>query len=262
MEKLFKLLIITLMLFSFVGCGEEESSGNNSSSSNTENDDGGQSFSDDDEGTPNTGGGNCAGTTADGQGAGTPLHQFNLFLAGHQSWVPGTYTDPLAQQTMINIQEASLLFRSDSKLQVRFKVKTQPFPTAGEEYCFGRQTGAASDQFNYTKLRFRVHLRDILCDQPDPQNPNNCLSGFYLGDRYQSQFVDPIGVDSCSNILDLGSLRNATAYGTTVEVEDVKSDSTCQLNETFCPAEKIVRRASCWHMTMQVSTDFTQSFKN
>ena len=147
-------------------------------------------------------------------------------------------------------------------LKVRLKVHSQPFPTAGEEYCYGRNTGSPADQFSYTKLRFRVHLRDVLCNNPDPVNPNNCLSGFYLSNRYRTQYIDPINVDGCSNPIDLGAIRNQTQFGTIIEVEDVKSDSTCQANGTFCPAEKIVRTASCWRMTLQVVTDFTQDFGN
>lgn len=204
---------------------------------------------------------NCTGTTADGIGDGYPIHQYEMILAGHQSWMPGTYNEALAQSTMPSLQEASIIFKSDTRLRVRLKVKSQPYPTAGEEYCYGRATGQASDQFPYTKLRFRVHLRDILCDTPDPMNPNNCLSGFYLGTRYRTQYIDPIDVNYCSPVIDLGSIRNATPYGTTIEVEDVKADSTCQANGTFCPAERIVRAASCWNMVLQVVTDFTQDFK-
>jgi hypothetical protein len=218
-------------------------------------------------GTGNTGGGTgnssptCTGSSSDGEGEGYSLHQFNLMLAGHQPWLPGTYSDPLASQSMPTLTEASILFRSDSKLKVRFKVHSQPYPTAGQEYCYGRNTGQGSDAYPYTKLRFMVHLRDVLCTTPDPQNSNNCLSGFYLGNRYRTQYIDPVNVDSCSPVIDFSAYRNQTPYGTVVEVEDVKADSTCQSNSTYCPAEKIVRAASCWRLTMQVATDYTQDFK-
>lgn len=264
MKKKYLVPLSLAICASLTGCLEQEEASSSPSQevtiTNTTGGDGGS------DGGGSTGGGSntgttCSGTSTDGQGDGYPLHQFNLFLAGHQSWMPGEYSDSLASQTMPTIREASILFKSDSRLKVKFKVHSQPYPTAGEEYCYGRASGQASDAYNYTKLRFKVHLRDVLCNTPDPQNSNNCLSGFYLGNRYRTQFVDPISVDSCSPVIDFGSFRNQTQYGTVVEIEDVKADSTCQANNTFCPAEKIVRAASCWRMTMQVSTDFTQEFR-
>lgn len=270
MKKIFQNVLYLSLIMILMGCSPEQKSESTGSSN-----DSGQDFGNGDGGTGSgsgSGGGssssnnNCTGTTSDGTGDGTPIHQFNLFLAGHQTWVPGDYdfNNELISQTMITPQEASILFSSDSKLKIRFKINSQPFPTAGQEYCYGRNTGSSSDQYTYTKLRFRVSLRDILCDQPNASNPTQCDSGFYLGNPYRAQYISPVNVDSCSNIIDIGSIRNASIYGTTVQVDDVKADSACQVggtNEVYCPAEKIVRAASCWHMTMQVSTDYTQSFK-
>lgn len=196
-----------------------------------------------------------------GGGSGNPLHQFNLVLAGHQNWVPGTYSNPLAQETMITIKEASLLFKSDNRLKIKLKVAAQPSPTTGQEYCYGRQTGQAGDADNYTKLKFKVKLRDVICNSIDPSNSSHCLSGFQLGSAYRTQFIGPINVEAYSPVIDLGSYRNRTPFGTVVEVSDVTADSTCQANDTFCPAEKIVRAASCWQMKMFVSTDYTQDMQ-
>ncbi|MBD65707.1 MAG: hypothetical protein CME62_10905 [Halobacteriovoraceae bacterium] len=207
------------------------------------------------------GGGNCTGTTSDGTGAGTAIHHFDMLLAGHQSWKPGTYSDPLASSTMPTVQESMYLFRSDNRLKVRMKVNPQPYPAKDDEYCYGRNTGSVADAFNYTKLKYEVHLRDVKCDNIDSTNPNNCLSGWYLGPRYRRQIIGPIGENNCSNQIDLGSMRNNTPYGTVIEVSDVKSDSTCQYNDTHCPSEDYVRTASCWHMTLQIVTDYTQDFK-
>ena len=161
---------------------------------------------------------------------------------------------------MPTIREAGILFRSDSRLRVRFRVNSQPFPISGQEYCFGRATGQASDANRYTQLRFTVNLKDILCDNPDPNDQTNCLSEFRLGTGYQITRVSPVSVGNFSSAIDFGSRRNSTQYGTVVEVTDVRADITCQANGTFCPSEQIVRQASCWDMTMQVSTDFTQTF--
>ena len=106
-----------------------------------------------------------------------------------------------------------------------------------------------------------MQLRDVLCNNPDPNNTNNCLSQFYLGNAYQAQISQPVSVDSCSQIFDLSNYRNQTQFGTVVEVTDVRADSTCQFNDTYCPAEQAVRPQSCWHMTMQISTDYTQDLK-
>lgn len=204
---------------------------------------------------------NCTGTTSDGQGDGQPIHQTRMILAGHQTWVPGNYTDPLQSSSMLNMQEAAAIFKSDSRLKVRFKVNSQPFPTKGEEYCYGRLTGQTSDQKTYTKLRFRVSLRDLICNNINAQDPTKCDTSLELGEVYRQQFVEPISVNYCSNPIDIGAIRNATTFGTVIQIDDVKADSTCQVNGTYCPAEKIVRAASCWDITLQIVTDYTQDFK-
>jgi hypothetical protein len=262
MKRLFKTAFVSTLLITLLsaGCSPEQSSSSSSTDASATDTDTGTDGNTDGGSTTQTSN-NCSGTTSDGQGDGYPIHQFSMMLAGHQSWMPGTYSDSMAQETMPTLSEASIVFKSDSRLKVRLKVNNQAYPTAGETYCYGRATGQSSDAYPYTKIRFRVHLRDIMCDTPDPQNPNNCTTALYLGPRYRTQYIDPVSVDSCSPIIDLGTLRNSTQFGTTIEVEDVKSDSTCQSNSTFCPAEKIVRAASCWHMNLQVVTDFTQDFK-
>lgn len=262
--KLLSLTIISMLFLTACSFNAEDNSSsggddNNGDGFNIDNGGGGT----DTGGSGGTGGSGstCAGNTSDGTGSGTPIHHFDLFLAGHQTWMPGTYTNPLASSTMPTTQEASIVFRSDSRLKVRLKINSQPYPTAGQEYCYGRAVGQAGDAFNYTKLRFRIHLRDVMCDNIDPSNSYNCLSGFYLGSPYQYKYISPVDVSSCSEVIDVGAMRNQTQFGTAVIVEDVKSDSTCQANDTYCPAEKIVRAASCWHMTMQIVTDYTQDFK-
>lgn len=256
-KMMMKYLVLTLILSTLVACTQEQPA--TTTNNTTVNNNGG--------GTGDTGGSDTGGDdgsdTGGGTGSGYPIHQFDLMLAGHQAWMPGTYSDPEQQAAMPTIQEASYIFASDTKLQIRFKVNSQPVPTSGETYCYGRKTGSASDPYRYTKLRFRVHLRDIKCDSPSSSNPNSCNSGFYLGNRYRTQYIDPpVNVGSYSPIIDIGSMRNQTQWGTVVEVEDVKSDSDCQYgySEYNCPSEKIVREASCWHMTMQVVTDYTKSF--
>jgi hypothetical protein len=211
--------------------------------------------------TPPGEGTTCHGSTADGEGVGVPIHNFNLFLAGYQTWQPGNYTSSLQTQVMPTLQEAVYLFQSDSRLRVRFKVKTQPNPGYQQEYCHGRTIYGPADQHNYTKLKARVSLRDIKCNTPDPTNTNACLSGFYLGSPYSSQIIDPIDVAECGPVIDFGHLRTQNPYGTVIAVDDVMSDSSCQANGSSCPSEEQVRSQVCWNMTMQVVTDSTQDFK-
>lgn len=206
---------------------------------------------------PSGTGATCYGTQSDGSGTGTPIHHLNLFLAGYQDWYPQVNNDSLAQQTFITPQEASILFSSDSRLRVRFMVKPQPQPPSGQTYCYGRNTGVQIP--HYGKLKFEIHLRDIRCSNG---STTSCPSGQYvLGPRYGGPiYVGPVNINECSNVIDLGHLRNQSNFGTTVEVAAVKSDQTCNANGTFCDAEKNVRSIDCWQMTMQVVTDSTQDF--
>ena len=172
MKRKFVLPLTLTAMLALTGCLPEEettSSGETGSTVTITNGNGSGSDSGSDSSSGGSSGGSssgssCTGTSSDGSGDGYSLHSFNLMLAGHQSWLPGTYSDSLASESMPTITEASLLFRSDAELKVRFKVHSQPYPTAGEEYCYGRAVGQASDPYTYTKLRFRVHLRDVMCD--------------------------------------------------------------------------------------------------
>lgn len=202
-------------------------------------------------------GATCNGDTSDGQGPGTPMHHLNLFLAGYQDWKPQVNSDSLAQMTFITPQEASILFSSDSRLRVRFMVKSQPQPPSNQTYCYGRNTGTQIE--HYGKLKFEIYLRDVLCSTG---STTSCPSNSYvLGPRYGGPiFVGPVNVNECSPVIDLGNLRNQSNFGTTIEVAAVKSDQYCQINGSFCEAEKNVRSIDCWQMTLQVVTDSTQDF--
>jgi hypothetical protein len=255
------LWVILVLLLGLASCTQNHSSSSSASSSSSgggsdSTTGGGTSGSGYVGGTPGTGV-TCNGTSADGQGAGTPIHHLNLFLAGFQDWLPQVNSNSLAQMTFITPQEASILFSSDSRLRVRFAVKPQPIPPTGQTYCYGRNTGAGIPP--YQKLKFDVYLRDIKCSTG---STTTCASGQYiLGPRYGGPItIGPVDINGCSPIIDLGHLRNQNNFGTTIEVAAVKSDQTCNSNGDFCPAEKNVRSMDCWHMTMQVVTDTTQDF--
>lgn len=269
MKKTYLITLLTLSLI-MTSCIDQKTStssggGGGDISTQTNGDNGGSTTGTNGSGgTTGTNGGGytgtgatCNGNTTDGQGPGTPIHHMNLFLAGFQNWVPQVNGDSLAQQTFITPQEASILFSSDSRLRVRFQVKAQPQPPSNQTYCYGRNTGVQIQ--HYGKLKFEIHLRDVLCSTG---STTSCPSNSYvLGPRYGGPiFVGPVNVNECSPVIDLGHLRNQSNFGTTVEVAAVKSDQYCQINGSFCEAEKNVRSIDCWQMTMQVVTDSTQDF--
>lgn len=216
--------------------------------------------------TGNTGntpgnGATCFGSTQDGQGTGFPLREVEMIMAGGQSWRAGISGNSGVYGDFYNEVQMGLLLASDSKLRVRFKVKPQPIANAGQEYCHGRSTGQSGDRYQYTKLKFSVHLRDVICSS---FNSNGQCQSAYLGGRYASRIVDAADVNSCTPIMDLGHLRNTgnNIIATSIEVDDVRSNSTCLLNgSTNCNFADKVRDASCWNVRMQVATDFTQEFK-
>lgn len=262
--KNFYLIPLVLLSFILTACLEQTTT--SSSSSSGSSDVTTQTTGDSGSGTTTTGtdgtsgytgtGATCYGTESDGQGPGTPIHHFNLFLAGYQDWYPQYNSDSLAQQTFITPQEASILFSSDSRLRVRLIAKPQPIPPSNETYCYGRNTG--SQMISYTKLKFDLYLRDVKCSDG---STTTCSSGQYvLGPRYGMQTIGPINVNECSQVIDLGNLRNQSNFGTAVEIAAVKSDQYCQTNGSFCEAEKNIRSIDCWQMTMQVVTDSTQDF--
>jgi hypothetical protein len=224
--------------------------------------------------TPGTGTSCVGNPTSDGQGDGTPMHQFELLMAGDElsttngqsvqyPWYPGISDTSGLYGDFISPLEAGLIFPSDSRLRVRFKVKPQPYVPAGQTYCKGRGVGQAGDTYKYKKLKFVMHLRDVICSS---YNTNGQCTNAYLGARYRTQYIDATDENTCTPIMDIGHLRNqgSNIIATTVEVDQVRADSTCQQNGGTgygCPAEVKVRNASCWQMTMQVVTDYTQDYK-
>lgn len=251
------ILIILVLTFTLISCDQNTRTTSGSSGTDATT----QTTGGDDDGTTTgyTGtGATCSGSpSGDGQGPGTPIHHMNLFLAGYQNWFPQVNADPLAQQTFITPQEAGILFSTDSRLRVRFKVNSQPQAPSNETYCYGRNTGVQI--IHYQKLKFEIYLRDVRCSTG---STTSCPSNTYvLGPRYAGPImIGPVDVNGCSDVIDLGHLRNQTNFGTTIEVAAVKSDQYCQTNGSFCEAEKNVRSIDCWSMTLQVVTDSTQDF--
>lgn len=252
-----------------VGCQKETSTTTTTTSNNVST--GGSTGG----GTGSTGGStggtigsSCSGTPQDGTGPGNSLWHFDLQMAGHQTFYPGILdSNESSQWGLMNITEGRIAFQSDSRLKVRFKIHPQPVAPNGQEYCYGRETGQPSDAFRYTKVKFTVYLRDVL--------EHNVTKELVVGNRYQPRYIGPVSASSCSPIIDYSSSRNLssqdpnyTLVSNVIEIDDVRSDSNCQecqdtncqYENFYCPAESIIRAASCWRMTLQISTDSTQDF--
>lgn len=258
------LSIFTLTSLLLVSCSESTTNvGSSGSTSNTGGDSGGDVSSGDgssgDSGTGSTGGGSSSGGSL-------PIYYQTILVAGqgtglgdnkneNNTWKPWGNSDNLSdlgKSLMPKIVEAKSYFRADSKLDIRFKLYEQPNP-GGVEYCYGRKTEGAK-MSNYTQVKFKVSLRDITCSESG--DSNNCT----LGEKYNTQTVGPVQVNSYSEVLHLGHLRNDSDHGTTVEVHDVMTDTFCQDSDTYCPTGQYLRLSDCWEARMEISTDYTESF--
>lgn len=218
----------------------------------------------------NTGGGNTGGGNTGGGGSDKlPLRTFPLLLAGGQEWKPWSSGDGISdmgKSSLPSIQDQLLLLASDSKLEMRVKLKPQPFNDALADNnnfvpnCYGEVSGSG-DSILYNKISFRVSLREVFsCSGSDS---NNCTVASY---PYYSTSVSPVSVDSFSQVLELGSKRKLNAYGTIVEINTVLADNTCfgspgedqrcGEGESYGP----LRAQSCWEAEIQFATDYTDSF--
>ncbi len=275
-----KLLSYVILMMVFISCTQEvnktqktskttsTTSTSSSSSSGSTTGLGGSTTGSSGGGSTTSGGGlgqgsTCYGNSNDGQGSGNAILSLDLAMAGHQNWFPGLSESGHNLQIgdFVTLNEAKMLFSSDSRLRVRFKLNAQPSPTKGMEYCYGRQTGMSPDTYKYDKIKLTVYLRDVVCSNVSPSNPSVCNGTLSLGNRYNPQYLGPF--DECSDIIELDAIRNPSPFGTVIEVADVQSDSKCQFSPnstTYCPTY-IVHAGMCWHLTMQIVTDYTQDFK-
>lgn len=211
-------------------------------------------------------GASCTGTAQDGTGPGSNLWQYDILMAGHQKFYPSNHYG--SEWGLMNLNEGKIAFQSDYRLKVRLRIRPQPVAPPGQEYCYGRQIGQVTDAVRYNKVKFTVYLRDVL--------EHNTTKALVLGSRYQRRDIDPVTVDGCSPVIDYSNNRNTsssnpnyTVVSHVIEIDDVRSDSNCEACKTkttcapesyYCPVESIVRAASCWRMTLQISTDYTQDF--
>lgn len=202
--------------------------------------------------------GNDDGTSNDDDGSTgnqLPIAVYNVFLAGGQTWLPRSNTEPLTD-TFLSPQEASIAFQTDGLLRARITVKPQQIAPVNDTYCFGRSTGVAFFPL-YTQLKFDVSLVDITC----PGGGTSCdPSSYIVGNPYRTQFgVGPVNSESSTEIIDLGQFANQGVVATALQISNVRSDQFCASNGSFCPAERMVRTQDCFNMEVQVQTSFTES---
>jgi len=264
------IFILTILTFAMSSCLQQEtiSTGEGTSTTIITGDNNGGNG-----GNGGNDGGNDGGNGGNGGNGGVPPYEYEIMMAGDKTnptvelpWHPGIRKSGNSLGFFFgSTTQAIPYFASDSRLKVRFKALAQPYVPSGSTYCQGRATGQASDAYNYTKLKFTVFLRDIICTNYS----NGSCTNSYLGSRYRSKTIGPVDVDSYSEVYNYGSIRNTgnNIEGTAVEIAYVRADSTCQYSrnrnpssEYGCEAEIKVRNASCWNMVMQVSTDYTQDF--
>ena len=218
-------------------------------------------------GWDNGGGGSNGGGTGGGTGSGTGFdtYKYTFRLAGGRNWAPysGSMSDEF-KYMFPTITAAADLFKSDSRLKVRIKLLPQESAPSGTEYCLGRQYPQAEYEHYYTKVKFQLALRDVICPGG---NMNNC----YLGSPYGHQTVGPISVNGYSPILNLGSMRNisnGSIVSTAVEISNVRSDNACLSNNTeyYCGQSgndpyAPLKTGSCWEGTLEFATDYTKDIQ-
>lgn len=271
-----KRTIITLMLLSSlsltscinntqtVGSSGGKSSGGDSGSGDSGGDGGSTTGGGTSGGTTGTGGGSTTGSTGTTGGGSFPNNSYTILVAGQgnnmgggANYRPDNVWKPRPSENsyMPTIQDAKIYFQSDSKLDVRFKLKDQPRNISGE-HCYGRIQGQAADEFPYTKVKFKMSLRDVSC--------NSSGSSCSLGSRYQTKDVGPINVGAYSQVYQMGHLRHPNADGVVVEVHSVETNNQCQSypydQGSNCAPDQYLRAASCWEAVMEFATDYTEGF--
>ena len=94
MKKIYLLSLILLLGLQSCLPGQSDSSKSSSDNDNTDDVvDNSGTGGNTDAGSEQTNTNTCTGTTADGAGTGNPLHHFELFLSGHEAWLPGMTID-------------------------------------------------------------------------------------------------------------------------------------------------------------------------
>lgn len=175
-----------------------------------------------------------------------------LTVAGGKGYDPSYYEVPNYYNTssiLKSEESAKLLFSTDAKLNVRFKVHPQPDARKTTDYCYGRATGKSSMP-GYTKLQFTINA---------------------VGVKNGRKITEPVGtytvgVNNCSNSIPLSHLKSQFPDGLYLTITSVMSnqgdwwdpDVGFKNSDVFTT----VPSQNCWAMEIEVAADGTKVFPN
>ncbi|HLT21970.1 MAG TPA: hypothetical protein VKZ84_00935 [Bacteriovoracaceae bacterium] len=175
-----------------------------------------------------------------------------LTAAGGKGYDPTFHEVPSYYNTssiLKSVESAKQLFGTDSRLSVRFKVHPQPDARQTTDYCYGRTPGLSSMP-GYTKLSFTVNA---------------------VGTRNGNKVIEPVGtytvgVNDCSNPINLSSIKSAFPDGVYLTISSVKSNQgewwDPQVGFQNSNVFTTVPSQNCWAMEIEVSADGTKVFPN
>jgi hypothetical protein len=172
-------------------------------------------------------------------------------MAGADTYDPANSDTQNAVNTssiLKTVSSAKTLYQTDSILKVRFKPKPQPDVSMSTSACYGRAQGQSTTP-GYTKLMFTVNVVGW--------DVNNTRSVEPVG-------VYTVGVNSCSEGIDLSRFTSRFPNGMYVQISDVFANQNCWWDNntgfTNCNAFKLVREADCWSIDIEVAADGTKTF--
>jgi hypothetical protein len=145
---------------------------------------------------------------------------------------------------LVDTAQAKQFIESDGKLRVRLKVRPQPKPPKGKNWCFNRLTGQSADPYGYRTLNFGVSIRGV--------NENGTLKPALESTKYVSAQVN-----GCSPVLDFSGDNQRHPHGIVLIIHSVQSDQGCWYSGG-CTSMTAVRAGSCWSMDIEASVDGTQ----
>lgn len=146
-----------------------------------------------------------------------------------------------------SVENAQQFFGTDARLQVRFKVHPQPDARKTTDYCYGR-VSKLSSMPGYTKLSFTVNA---------------------VGFKNGAKVTEPVGtytvgVNDCSNTIDLSPLKAMYPSGLYLTITSVKSNQGEWWDDNVgfknSNVFTTVPSQTCWAMDIEVSADGTKVF--
>lgn len=190
-------------------------------------------------------------------GTGYDLRKGTITIAGGTMYKPdhpwtsvsGSEYSPLSythniSSFLVDPLKVRQFLDTDAKLRVRFKVRPQPKPPVGKDWCFNRVTGQSSNPYGYRTLEFKVGIRGLNADGS-------------LKPTLESIKSATAQVGGCSSVLDFSGDNQRHPHGVAVVVYDVYSDQGCWYTNN-CTSMSSVKTGSCWSMDIEASVDGTQ----